>query len=67
MAVSEVSDIAQPVVVVAKLTFPKPDPPLEVRVIVVPATAVIVELLTLSALCAAALKTKLAATDVELA
>ena len=67
VTVSEVPDIAQPVVVVAKLTLPKPEPPAEVKVIVSPATAVLVELLIVSALCAAALKTKLTALDVALA
>ena len=46
MTVSEVPDIAQPAVVVAKLTAPSPDPPAEVSVIALPATAVFVALLT---------------------
>jgi len=67
VAVSESPDIAQPAVVVAKLTAPSPDPPDEVSVIALPATAVFVALLTVKVACAAALKTKLTAAEVVLA
>ena len=63
MTVSEVPEIAQPAVVVAKLTAPSPEPPLEVSVIVSPATAVFVALLTNSVDCVAALKIKFTAAE----
>jgi hypothetical protein len=63
VTVSEVPEIAQPEVVVAKLTAPAPEPPAEVRVIAFPATAVFVALLTVSVDCGAAVNMKLTAAD----
>jgi hypothetical protein len=63
VTVNEVPEIAQPEVVVAKLTAPAPEPPLEVSVIVSPATAVFVALLTVSVDCGAAVNVKLTAAE----
>ena len=63
VTVNEVPEIAHPAVVVAKLTEPSPEPPLEVSVIVSPATAVFVALLTVSVDCGAAVNVKLTAAE----